>query len=53
MAIDVTHYQPFSAFDNESEYAGFLGVFNAPKSLPNQPSLDQFCAMHDPDVVDV
>ena len=31
----------------------FLGIFNAPKSLPNQPSLDQFCAMHDPDVVDV
>ena len=33
--------------------AKFLGVFNAPKSLPNQPSLDQFCAMHDPYVVDV
>ena len=33
--------------------AKFLGVFNAPKSLPNQPSLDQFCTMHDPDVVDV
>ena len=33
--------------------AKFLGVFNAPKSLPNQPSLHQFCTMHDPDVVDV
>ena len=33
--------------------AKFLGVFNAPKSLPNQPSLHQFCAMQDPDVVDV
>ena len=33
--------------------AKFLGIFNAPKSLSNQPSLDQFCTMHDPDVVDV
>ena len=33
--------------------AKFLGFFNTPKSLPNQPSLDQFCAMHDPDAVDV
>ena len=33
--------------------AKFLGIFNTPKSLANQPSLDQFCTIYDPDVVDV
>ena len=33
--------------------AKFLGTFNAPKSLPNLLSLDQFCTICDPDVVDV
>ena len=33
--------------------AKFLGIFNTPKSLVNQPSLDQFCTIYDPDVVDV
>ena len=33
--------------------AKFLGIFNTPKSLVNQPSLDQFCTIYDLDVVDV
>ena len=33
--------------------AKFLGIFNTLKSLLNQPSLDQFCTIHDPDAVDV
>ena len=33
--------------------AKFLGTFNTPKSLPNWLSLDQFCTICDPDVVDV
>ena len=33
--------------------AKFLGIFNPPKSLANPPSLDQFCTLYDPDVVDV
>ena len=33
--------------------AKFLGIFkfNTPKSLANQPSLDQFCSIYDLDVV--
>ena len=33
--------------------AKFLGIFNTPKSLLNQLSLDQFCTIYDPDVVDM
>ena len=33
--------------------AKFLGTFKAPKSLPNQLSLDQCCVICNPDIVDV
>ena len=33
--------------------AKFLGIFSTPKSLANQPSLDQFSTIYDLDVVDV